>query len=536
VARAIVPERESMADTLSRAMRFAAILALALTAFATATFWRFGFGARISADAAVPLLLARHVLETGSLLPPDWVYLNGDLWIAGPQLLALPFVAAFGATPLALACANLVGLVAIFASAFALARAAGVNASTSVLAATPVVALSSHFQREFVVEQLSYGWMSAKLMLIVALALVLLRDDAALRVSRTRLAGFAYVALLGLWTAENPVRALIYVVLPLAAALALAWKALDTRRIVVVSLQTFAAVTVGALVHRVLLGDVTMSTGLESFKAAPLAEWRAHVATLVDGLRHLIGIDALGDPPLLLAQPMLSVVRAGAFALLIVLAVRRATDRATETGRIPLRIGVIGFVAVAAVLIVGSALVSPYSDRYLMPSWHLALVGVVVASSGRARIVVIALVGAFVLGGVLNAIGIARSPSKDAVDLPHPPNVDALVASLVRDGPSVGFATHRFANVINLRSGSRIEPCDIAFAPHFRAAPYLAPRRCIDPARYAQGFFVVLAPEESDDATKLRAAVGEPASIETAGGYAIWRYRAGEAKLDWLSR
>ena len=150
-----VHERESIAEKPCRVTSLAAIAALVLTAFATALFFRFGFDARISADATSTLLLARHILETGSLLPPDWVYLNGDLWIAGPQLLALPFLAAFGGTPAALACTNLLGLVVIFASAFALARAAGANASTSALAATPVVALASHFQREFVIEQLS---------------------------------------------------------------------------------------------------------------------------------------------------------------------------------------------------------------------------------------------------------------------------------------------------------------------------------------------------------------------------------------------
>ena len=228
--------------------------------------------------------------------------------------------------------------------------------------------------------------MSAKLMLIVALALLQMRVESESRTPQPRLAAIAYVALLALWVAENPVRPLIYAVFPLAVALVLAWKSLDVRAAVAVAAQTFAAVVVGALAHRVLLGHTTMLAALGSFKATPIAEWRAHAAMLFDGLRHLVGIDALGDPPLSLLQSALAAMRAGAFVLMIALAMRDAPGRVREIQRFPLRIGAIGFVAVAAVLIVGSALDTPYSDRYLMPSWHLALVGVVVASTGRMRI------------------------------------------------------------------------------------------------------------------------------------------------------
>ena len=72
------------------------MVALALVLVGLGFFWASGLRDRISSDAGVTLLLARHVLDTGSVLPADWYYGNGDLWILGPHLLSLPFVALWG--------------------------------------------------------------------------------------------------------------------------------------------------------------------------------------------------------------------------------------------------------------------------------------------------------------------------------------------------------------------------------------------------------------------------------------------------------
>ena len=72
--------------------RTLAFVAVALLLAGTTLFLADGFRDRISADAAVPLLLARRMLETGSPMPADWYYGNGDFWIVGPQLFVLPFV------------------------------------------------------------------------------------------------------------------------------------------------------------------------------------------------------------------------------------------------------------------------------------------------------------------------------------------------------------------------------------------------------------------------------------------------------------
>jgi hypothetical protein len=198
-------------------------------------------------------------------------------------------------------------------------------------------------------------------------------------------------------------------------------------------------------------------------------------------------------------------------------------------------------VIVAAVLVVGTAMVDPVSDRYLIPAWHLALVGFVVAvrAAPRWRWIAVLLIVAFPLGGVLNAIGIQRAGSAaDAAGLPRPPSLDGVVATLYAGGFSRGFATHRYANAMTVRSDARIEACDILFDPQLRPARWLNAKTCTDPAIYADGFFVLLAPDERNEShgNTLRATIGAPSTVIDVEGYSIWAYRKESATLDWLSR
>ncbi|HVT32382.1 MAG TPA: hypothetical protein VHE32_07035, partial [Rhodanobacteraceae bacterium] len=149
------------------------------------------------------------------------------------------------------------------------------------------------------------------------------------------------------------------------------------------------------------------------------------------------------------------------------------------------------------------------------------------------------LVIAFPLGGLLNAIGIARAGSAtDAAGLPRPPSLDGVVAALRDTGLSRGFASHRQAGVVTVRSGGDLDLCDLRFRPRPVPARWQDAATCFDPARYANGFFVLLAPDERDaaHARALAATIGTPRDVREVDGYAIWLYPGGSGKLDWLAR
>ena len=512
--------------------RILAAIACALPLAGTGLFLFDGFRDRISADAAVPLLLARRMLETGTLMPADWYYGNGDFWIFGPQLFVLPFVAAWGVVPRALACGNALGLVLLFVSALALARATGARWTIALIAACLPLALCSHFQREFVVVQLSYGLMAAKLMLTLAAAIAWLRAPS---VSGARAALVAYGVLLAIWTAENPGRPLAYLVLPLGVAVLL--HRAPARRAVVLGATTLLAMGAGWLARQWLLMRLQMVPGLDAFRFAPPSEWMQHARWLAAGMRHVYGIDALGVPtaPYFIAA-LLAVVRAATFPVIGMLALRAGSETRT-----PLAVGALGFLLIAALLIVGNLMVDPVGDRYLVPSWLLAISGSVLAARTLRswRPIALLLVIAFPLGGLLNAIGIRDAGSaNDAAGLPRPPSIDGAIAALRDSGLTRGFATHRHANVATVLSGGDLELCDVHLQPQPTPARWLDAATCFDSARYANGFFVLLAPDERDaaHADVLSATIGAPSEVREADGYAIWIYRSGSANLAWLAR
>jgi hypothetical protein len=507
-----------------------ALAAAALTLVGLALFFADGFRDRLSADAAVSLLLARHMLDTHALLPADWYYGNGDLWILGPQIVALPFVAAFGVTPFALACANALGVALIFACAFVLARTAGARWPAAMIAGSVTIALYSHFQREFVVEQLSYGWMSAKLMLLVAAAVFRLRSP---EHARLRVVAVFYAVLLCVWTAENPVRPLLYFVLPFAAVLLVH----RTRGARALAVTTVIALVAGWLLRRVLLARVEMVAGLDSFHLVAPAEWLRHAGMLTTGLAQLYGGDALGIPAARFLDATLALLRVLAFPAIAIVLWRRVP---MASDRRPLETGALDFVLVALVLVAGSTLVDPLSARYLIPAWHLVLVGFVVASQSlpERRWIAALLVVAFPLGGLLNAGNIARANSStDSAGFPHPPPLDALIDALRGSGLKHGFASHRYANAATVRSGGDLVVCDAQFGPNPQPARWLNERACQAPETYDEGFFFVLGPGESNAArdTAMRATLGEPADVISADGYAIWMYPKGTGRRDWLS-
>ena len=209
--------------------------------------------------------------------------------------------------------------------------------------------------------------------------------------------------------------------------------------------------------------------------------------------------------------------------------------------RTPLATGALGFLLIAALLVVGNVMVDPVGARYLMPSWLLALSGAVLAARALPswRWIAVLLVIAFPVGGLLNAIGIRDAGSAtDAAGLPEPPALDRVIAALRDGGLTHGFATHRYANVAVVRSGAALGLCDVRLQPEPAPARWLNASACFDPARYANGFFVLLAPDERDaaHASALTATIGVPTEVREADGYAVWLYRSGGGDTGWLAR
>jgi hypothetical protein len=128
-------------------------------------------------DAAVPALLADEILHTGNPLPTHWYFGNDEIWLLAPHVFVMPFVAALGASTLALKLGNLLCIAVMgFFMALPLHRITQ-SWPYALLVAAGVSAPFSGFQEMTVYSQTAYGWFTAQFAILVYLALRILDES-----------------------------------------------------------------------------------------------------------------------------------------------------------------------------------------------------------------------------------------------------------------------------------------------------------------------------------------------------------------------
>ncbi|WUR12374.1 hypothetical protein E7V67_022130 [[Empedobacter] haloabium] len=244
-------------------------------------------------DSAVKNLLAQEIVETGRFFPPEWSYVNKDLWILYNHVLIVPLLAFLPNGYGVHALAGCVSALLILTGGWLLTRILGAARRGTLAALVVLSAGLSTMMAEHVYGQAAYGamfWMGS----------FLLYGYWSQLQGRVRPAWMAVMVLLTLvvcWS--NPQRALVYNVLPLLAAAATLYR-LDrlagTPR--VAHWRTLGAFLLacvaGVALHAATLRGVRVTLGASELvwrdfpgmQANLLAVLRSTIA-LLDGLPHL---------------------------------------------------------------------------------------------------------------------------------------------------------------------------------------------------------------------------------------------------------
>lgn len=270
------------------------ICSIAVLLFAFATYRYFfgaAFGLQLNSDAAVPVLLADEMLRKGSLLPSSWYYANGDIWILSPQIVALPFVALLGVSPLALKLANILALALMVGSLMLLIQRVTRSWLFAITIALGVVAIFSRHHANVVYEQAAYGWICAKLALLIFLSLCVLGDENEYSKPWHRLGSWQvvlYLLLLVEFAAGNPSRALAYWSAPITVACVLLPFSSRVRGVYLIVL-TGSALIVGSLAHFILGRYLLVVPGVGTLQ--PIASWSTHAGMMWEGLPLFLQYD-----------------------------------------------------------------------------------------------------------------------------------------------------------------------------------------------------------------------------------------------------
>lgn len=475
------------------------------------------FVTELNSDAAVPVLLAREMLRYRSLVPSTWSYANGDIWLLGPQLPVLPFVAALGPGAPAAAWGAGLALVLCAVAFLGLARALGAGWLTALVASAGVLSQFSVVQRYFVQAQLSYGWLAATLAVLLW---------ASVRACFTGARPGPWLVLLGGLTAvtaaSNPVRLAVFWLLPVLTQVRR-----DGRSLALAG-WSVSGFVVGALAHRGLEHLTHVERGLIASSA--VGQWRPALALFRAGVPLLLGDPALG-PVGWLGTGLRGVLVA---MTLVALALAwkpgpRGEDGYRFAGRV---VGVM-LALVTASFLLGGLAVDPLSVRYFIPPLLLGLTVALcwaVHRLGEARPAGAALLLCFALvfagAGVASVVTVARALPPEC---PGERRVCRLAEVLLHAGVSSGFATHWRAGSVTVTTGGVVEVCPIQLDATIRPSRWLTSEDCFGESRTRGGYFLVLDPEERArvDGGDLGTRLGAPVRTLSAGALEVRLYPPG---------
>lgn len=489
------------------------------------------FSARLHPDGAVMAILADKLLHAPGLVASDWYYANGDVWVFGPQLLALLPVAIFG---LGLA-ALLVSLVLTFAlqtlgAVLAYRRLCGEPWIAGLAAMTTLMAWSV-WHVDFNYVQVAYGFVTV-LYLILFTTCAALGDVTAPR-------GWRYAALAALVVAiavQNPVRALTYGLAPVFVACAWPWRDLAWRRRLAIVGTTLGGWLVAYAAYRWLV-----------LPAVQLSVPSGHVSFAIRGwIRIKDNLELLRRGILALCGGGESSVRALPGILLLVGALglvgrELVSSRSFTALRFVCAAALAQFGGVLVLVVVGNLLTDPESTRYLLPGW-LVLLGLAAIIAARAlgetarrwgRTFATAWL-VLVPVAALAALPDARPPAPVTFVRPDAAELRDVAAELEHRGLTAGFSINIAGNLVTLFSHGTAVTCPLTFRNALIPQRWLADTSCFRAARLPDRFYVVVDQIELE-LKSLNQTLPPALERFTVGDtYAVYVYRTADASLAWL--
>jgi hypothetical protein len=497
------------------------------------------YRAAFHSDAAVKNVFAAHVVATGSLVPRDWAYVNGDVMVFFGHLFIVPLLAFFPNGFALHAVSGAIMAALLLVAAWWLLGLLGVTRPVRLLGVALFASGVSSYLAENWYGQVSYGPVTILLFLHLGLAL-----QAAGAAQRRPAAGVALAALALVAFTSNPLRAAVTYVLPagvLLLSIGVAGSWLDAarwsawaRRVRPALLSYAPGAALGIAAHVLILGRA--------------------VSIAAGGKQTIVGIDSLGARASLALRSMLflfgiesgagrSVAGPAGVALLLHVALLVALVVAVVSLQRPssdARARGVATAAGATVLVTGFLYAftdlaeNVSSSRYFVPAVSLGLIVLLVAIDRyRGRAGAWTFVAAATVAGVAAtsypvtwALAYRNARAAGDVEALWRSPSDGLVAFLEKNGLHDGYASYWHAHVNTVLSSGRVRVRPVIYAGLPRAMFQLSAPSWYGPSANTGPRFFLFTREESRsvDLGALRRAAGEPQRTLEFGNYLILAY------------
>lgn len=421
-----------------------------------------GYRRVMHSDAAVENILAGEIHDTGRFFPPDFNFVNSDLWVLHGHTFIVPLVGFLPNTFALHAFSGIVSAALILAGTWMLAGLLTPLRWLRLACVATTAAAFSAVMADNVFGQVSYGLVFAWTCFHICFAWRYLASESPRRVAW--LAAFAALATLMFW--GNPQRALVSYGVPLGAAALLhglggfvadGVRSRETRRAAMLLAALAVASVAGILLHVWIIMGVHNVAGTGTALWLRFDEMVRNASNTVMGLLAMLG--ALPPPAAHLVRPsgVYQAMRLMGGVTVLVLApwaLGKALGHASPAVRF---VGRYTLVAVLTVLFIQVATTVPdmvdpiQSARYLAPALLLVvlLLAVTVAAERERWMRALA-------GGV--AVALLATSGYFALVLPVPPsNFWIRMADFLdRNGLRYGYASYWNAGVITLQTGGKV--------------------------------------------------------------------------------
>lgn len=523
----------------------------------------FGYEQHLHSDSAVRLLLAEEVVRTGELLPPSWNFVNADLWLLSAHWFAIPFVGFAPASPFIHGLAGAISASFVAMALWTLMVALNTSLSGRVWLTALLFSGFSGLTAEGLFGQASYSMIFASILLVLA-AVVHVVEREQITLGWTIL----LAVLSALQIATNPLRGIVFCLLPLVLAMCfVSWNCFSERCSVVndstrqtptipgAKCLTLGAVmalgvSLGAVIRAALTPNLMQVPGVMSdfLQVNSLQQLPSILAILLEGILASLGSRPSPAPALSpegvyhLFRLLLAVIAVA----LIVRAIMRGLADKRPSRRLLTFFAVSSFMLTAFICIsTNLLLLSPDIEgiRYLMPATVLLLLLAFTDSSDWRKSPVIATLS-LVLALGFAASGYSNFFMVDVASKWKTHEQDAYawqsreLASLLQEqGLEYGYATYWFANSATVHSAGAVKVRPILFkdglpAPRF----WLSSNYWYSPSAWSGESFLALTAEEVKliDQDRLELASLKPNRIIRKKGFEVWVFPVNlSANLAW---
>lgn len=427
----------------------------------------------LHSDAAMVNLLAREIVDTGRYFPPEWNYVNSDLWVLFGHTWIVPLLAFFPNSFALHAASGMVSVALILLGLWWLTGVLGATTWVRTACVAILFAGMSGVMADNLFGQVSYGTTFYITCFILVAGWRFLQGQGAPRWAWAGL--LALLVALSFWS--NPQRSTVYYGLPLfVAALAHGaaewregWRDEQVRRAGGLVAVYLVAAIVGTILHVWIAKSVKIVGGAGTGTYyIPVTEMARNAGLSFMGLIAFLGGHPTVHRPVVSPVGLYEAVRLVA-ALVVLCLVPWGLARALRDAEKGVRfVGVFTLVVAATAIFFQLAtsvpqMVDPVqSTRYLVPALLLGMLLLVVRiarGEGRRTTRLAATLAFAVLATSAYPSLVKSAPGNNSrlgTDQPPPDLHGRLAKFLIANGLEYGYATYWTAGATTVRGEEKV--------------------------------------------------------------------------------